>query len=65
MMYTNSYDILETTSYIILYISQKVNHILETAHMSSKPEKLLIYCDTHTFNICNRLTVAVFIVNNA
>ena len=39
--------ILETISYIILYISQKVNHILETAHMSSKPENLLIYCDTH------------------
>ena len=39
--------ILETTSYIILYISQKVNHILKTAHMSSKPENLLIYCDTH------------------
>lgn len=46
MMYTNSYDILETTSYIILYISQKANHILKTAHMSSKPENLLIYCDT-------------------
>lgn len=60
-MYTNSYDILETTSYIILYISQKVNHILETAHMSSKPENLLIYCDTHILI----LTVAVFIVNNA
>ena len=39
--------IMETTSYIKLYISQKVNHNLKTAHMSSKPENLLIYCDTH------------------
>ena len=55
--------ILETTSYIILYISQKVNHILKSAHMPSKPENLLIYCDTHTFNICNRLTGADEMVN--
>lgn len=47
MMYTNLYDY--TGNHLIYKIeySQKVNHILNTAHMSSKPENLLIYCDTH------------------
>ena len=63
MMYTNSYDIQETTLiYNIVYFTEGKSYF-ETAHMSSKPEKLLIYCDTHTFNICNRLTVADKMVN--
>lgn len=54
--------ILETISYIILYISQKVNHILKTAHKSSKRD-FFWFTVTHTFNICNRLTVADKMVN--
>ena len=65
MMYTNLYDYTGNhLIYNIVYFTEGKSYF-ETAHMSSKPEKLLIYCDTHTFNICNRLTVAVFIVNNA
>ena len=65
MMYTNLYDYTGNhLIYNVVYFTEGKSYF-ETAHMSSKPEKLLIYCDTHTFNICNRLTVAVFIVNNA
>lgn len=64
-VYTNLYDYTGNhLIYNIVYFTEGKSYF-ETAHMSSKPEKLLIYCDTHTFNICNRLTVAVFIVNNA
>ena len=63
MMYTNLYDYTGNhLIYNIVYFTEGKSYF-ETAHMSSKPEKLLIYCDTHTFNICNRLTVADKMVN--
>ena len=47
MMYTNPYDYTGNhLIYNIVYFTEG-NHILKTAYMSSKPENLLIYCDTH------------------
>ena len=63
MMYTNLYDYTGNhLIYNVVYFTEGKSYF-ETAHMSSKPEKLLIYCDTHTFNICNRLTGADKMVN--
>ena len=54
--------ILETTSYIIMYLSQKVNNILKNGTCVFKRD-FLGFTVTHTFNICNRLTVVDKMVN--
>ena len=47
MMYTNLYDYTGNhLIYNIVYFTEGKSYF-ETAHMSSKPENLLIYCDTH------------------